>query len=122
MAQGFFSQGDSQDWESYSAGTQPVGFVHPLAIQVMGEVGIDISENVSRGVELYQDEHWDLLVTVCGGSGDACAVFPDAKVQLHWPFADPADACGDPEHVLKEFRRVRDQIHARVSSYIASIT
>ena len=118
MAQGIFMELGNQDWESYSAGTQPVGYVHPLAIEVMEEIGIDISENVSKGVELYQNEHWDLVITVCDNAGESCAVLNHAEVQLHWPFADPADGSGDHQQLVKEFRRVRDQIHTRVARYM----
>ena len=118
MAQGIFTELGNQGWESYSAGTQPAGYVHPLAIEVMGEIGIDISENVSEGVELYENENWDLVITVCGDARESCAVLNHARVQLHWPFADPADGSGDDPQLVTEFRRVRDQIYARVTGYL----
>jgi len=102
-------------WEAESAGSKPAGYVHPLAIRVMAELGIDISRTVSKPLGLFLDRPFDLVVTVCGNAQESCPAFPGARRQLHWPFDDPADAEGDEATRLVTFRRVRDEIRARIA-------
>jgi len=84
--------------------------VHPLAIQVMKEIGIDISEHKSRHVNEYMDRKIDTVVTVCGEANENCPVFPGNVARYHWGFADPAKATGTEQEKLAQFRKVRDQI------------
>ena len=116
MAHGFLQSFDSHQ-EVYSAGTSPAEHVHPLAISVMAEVGIDISHHVPRNVKEYLDEPWDYVITVCGGANEKCPTFV-GKVgkRIHIGFDDPSNVVGSKEHVISEFRRVRDEI--RMSFYI----
>ena len=116
MAHGFLQSFDSHQ-EVYSAGTSPAEHVHPLAISVMAEVGIDISHHVPRNVKEYLDEPWDYVITVCGGANETCPIFV-GKVgkRIHIGFDDPSNVVGSKEHVISEFRRVRDEI--RMSFYI----
>lgn len=110
MAEGFLKS-FSADLEVYSAGTAPSGEVHPLAIKVMNEKGIDISEGQPENVSSYLDKAFDFVITVCGGAKESCPVFSgDVKHQLHIGFDDPAEATGSEEEVLSVFRRVRDEI------------
>jgi len=81
-------------WESESAGSKPSGYVQPLAIEAMKELGRDLSSHQSKSLEQFQDQQFDLVVTVCDNKKKACPVFPGAKQTLHWPFDDPADATG----------------------------
>lgn len=110
MAHGFLQSFDSHQ-EVYSAGTSPAEHVHPLAISVMAEVGIDISHHVPRNVKEYLDEPWDYVITVCGGANETCPIFV-GKVgkRIHIGFDDPSNVVGSKEHVISEFRRVRDDI------------
>ena len=94
-------------WESFSAGSKPAGYVHPMAIEVMQEIGVDLSANRSKHVEEFTGQSFDLVVTVCDSAKEACPVFPGAKQMLHWPFDDPAHATGSSDDVRNEFRRVR---------------
>lgn len=110
MAEGFLKDFD-KNLEVFSAGTNPSHEVHPKAIQVMKELDIDISENLPENVDLYLDQAFDYVITVCGGAKETCPTF-SGKVanHLHIGFEDPADATGTEEAVLGEFRRIRDEI------------
>ena len=113
MAHGFL-QSFSRDLEVHSAGTKPAERVNPKAIEVMSEVGIDLSGHRPKSVELYLNDAWDYVITVCGGANETCPNFI-GKVgkRLHIGFDDPSDARGTDEFVMKEFRRVRDEIQAK---------
>ena len=110
MAEGFLKSFDSQ-LEIYSAGTNPSGQVHPKAIEVMSELGIDLSKNFPKSVDQFLHESFDFVITVCNNAKETCPVFL-GKVgkQLHIGFEDPADASGTEEEILSEFRRIRDEI------------
>lgn len=105
----------------YSAGTSPAEHVHPLAISVMAEVGIDISHHVPRNVKEYLDEPWDYVITVCGGANEKCPTFV-GKVgkRIHIGFDDPSNVVGSKEHVISEFRRVRDDIRKAFCDFYAT--
>lgn len=107
-------------WEAVSAGSKPAGYVHPLAIRAMAEIGIDVSSGESKSVEPFANERFDLVVTVCDNAREACPVFPGAEATLHWPFDDPAHAVGTDEDRMAEFRRVRDEIRDRINLYLTS--
>ena len=113
MAHGFL-QLFNCDFEVHSAGTKPADKVNPKAIEVMNEVGIDLSSHRSKSVEIYLNDEWDYVISVCGGANESCPNFI-GKVgkRLHIGFDDPSDATGTDEFVMKEFRRVRDEIHAK---------
>ena len=114
MAHGFL-QSFSRDLEVHSAGTKPAERVNPKAIEVMSEVGIDLSGHRPKSVELYLNDAWDYVITVCGGANETCPNFI-GKVgkRLHIGFDDPSDARGTDEFVMKEFRRVRDEIQVKL--------
>jgi arsenate reductase len=104
--------------EVRSAGTRP-SFVHPLAIRVMGEAGVDISSHRSKSVEVLKGLAFDLVVTVCDSAREACPILPGARKTLHQAFEDPALA-GDGEDALPVFRRVRDEIRAQLVPLVAA--
>ncbi|MDT8446298.1 MAG: arsenate reductase ArsC [bacterium] len=112
MAEGFL-QALAPHWTVRSAGTKPSGAVHPKAVQVMSEAGVDLSAHSPESVELYLSEPWDLVWTVCGGAKESCPSFA-GKVQkrIHIGFDDPADFVGPEAEVLQGFRRVREEIQA----------
>ena len=107
-------------WESESAGSKPSGYVHPLAIEAMKELGRDLSSHQSKSLDQFQDQPFDLVVTVCDNAKEACPVFTGAKQTLHWPFDDPADATGSDEEKMVMFRRVRDEIKEKIQDYLIS--
>jgi arsenate reductase len=110
MAEGFLKSFDSE-LEVYSAGTNPSKQVHPKAIQVTKEVGIDLSKNYPKIVDQFLNDSFDYIITVCDNAKETCPVFI-GKVgkQLHIGFEDPADAIGTEEEILSEFRRIRNEI------------
>lgn len=110
MAEGFLKSFDS-NLTLYSAGTKPTDKVHPKAIQVMQEIGIDISKNEPKSVDEFLQKAFDYVITVCGGAQESCPTFTGkVKHHLHIGFEDPADAIGTDEEIVTEFRRIRDEI------------
>jgi len=110
MAEGFLKSFDPS-LEVYSAGTNPSGAVHPKAVQVMKEIGIDISDGYPKDVEQFIDQPFDFVITVCDNAKETCPVFVgQVEERLHIGFEDPAEATGSEEEVLAVFRRVRDEI------------
>lgn len=121
MAEGFARKLAPQGLRIYSAGTEPKG-VHPLAIKVMQEVGIDISDQTSKGIEKVSLEKVDLVVTLCGEAAEICPTLPKKAEHLYWPIPDPALARGDEKTVLQAFRQARDEIRARVEQLFSPLT
>ena len=117
MAEGFLKSLDPE-LEVYSAGTQPSVQVSAAAIQVMQEIGIDISHGLPKNVSQFLSDSFDYVITVCDDADQNCPVFTGReKHRLHIGFADPARAVGSQEEVLAVFRTVRDQIKARFSQF-----
>lgn len=112
MAEGWINALFADRWQAFSAGSQPAGFVHPLAIQVMQEVGIDLSGGRSRHMNEFLGQPFDTVITVCDPARDACPVFPGRAERIHHTFEDPAEATGSEDKKLIVFRRVRDEIRA----------
>jgi arsenate reductase (thioredoxin) len=110
MAHGFLESFDEL-LTVRSAGTQASGKLNEKAVAVMKEIGIDISDHTSDQVEMYLDEEWDYVITVCGGANEACPFFTGkVKHRLHMGFDDPSHATGTEDYIWSEFRRVRDEI------------
>ena len=118
MAEGLWKAETNGDWEVYSAGSSPVGYVHPLAIQSMSEAGLDISNYRSKHLDQFLHDSFDLVVTVCDNAAQNCPVFAGAKQTLHWPFPDPAQVKGTHEERLAAFRSTRDQIVTRIKTHL----
>ena len=110
MAEGLIRHFLGERWEAYSAGTRPAGYVHPLAVQVMRELGVDISGQRSKSVDEVRDTAFDLVVTVCDEAARECPVWPGGGQQVHVGFPDPAGATGSETERLEVYRRVRDAI------------
>jgi len=111
MAQVFLQSFDSKI-EVHSAGTFPAKMVNPRAIEVMAEVGIDISMNSSKSVDEFLNDQWDYVITVCDDANETCPVFfGKVKNRLHIGFTDPSKITGSEEFIMSEFRRVRDEIN-----------
>jgi arsenate reductase len=110
MAEGFLKDFD-KNLEVFSAGTKLSHEVHPNAIEVMHEVGIDLTKSKPESVEEYLNHSFDYVITVCGGAKESCPTFMgDVKNNIHIGFEDPADATGTEEEIMTEFRKVRDEI------------
>ncbi len=110
MAEGFLKEFDSK-MEVFSAGTRPTLNVHPKAIMVMKELGIDLTKNKPESVDEYLNQPFDYVITVCGGAKENCPAFlGDVKNSIHIGFEDPADATGTEEEIFDEFRKIRDEI------------
>ena len=120
MAEGLLRALGGERHETFSAGTQARG-IHSLAIRVMAEHGIDISEAAghrSKSLQEFQGQPMDLVVTVCDEAAEECPLFPGARRQEHWSFRDPSAATGTEEQQLAVFRQVRDAIEARVKQFL----
>jgi arsenate reductase len=104
-----------------SAGSKPSGFVHPLAIRAMEEIGIDISGHRSKHLDEFLDSKVHTVITVCGYADQACPIFPGIVKRYHWGFDDPAKATGNEEEVFAVFRRVRDEIGKVFGAYAAGM-
>jgi len=119
MAEELWETLSEGEWQAESAGSKPSGYVHPLAIEAMRELDIDLSENTSKHLDQFTDQQFDLVVTVCDNAKESCPVFSGATQTLHWPFDDPADATGTDEEKMTTFRRVRDEIKTKIQSFLA---
>ena len=120
MAEGLFRELGNGEWESFSAGSAPSGYVHPLAIEAMKQRGIDISSGTSKSISEFEGQEFDLVVTVCDHANEACPFIPGAKERKHWPFDDPADAAGTDEEKMHTFVRVRNEIEKQITEFLES--
>lgn len=114
MVEGLWRAIGGDAWEVFSAGSKPAGFVHALAVTVMGEIGIDISTQRSKHMDEFVGTAFDLIITVCDGARESCPVLPGATSILHWPFEDPAMTQGSSAKTMSVIRRVRDEIKGRI--------
>ena len=121
LAEGMLRAAAGDLIEVASAGSKPAGYVHPKSIEVLKEIGIDISSHTSKHMEEFLNRPVDTVITVCGNADQACPMFPGQLHRFHWGFDDPAHATGTEEEVLNEFRRVRDQIKLVFEAYAAGL-
>ncbi|MDQ6631318.1 MAG: arsenate reductase ArsC [Verrucomicrobiota bacterium] len=119
LAEGILRQAAGDILNVQSAGSKPAGHVHPLAIQVMSEIGIDISGHRSKHLNEFLNQKIETVITVCGNADQACPIFPGQVNRHHWGFDDPAHATGSDEEKLKMFRSVRDEIRRVFEAYAA---
>jgi arsenate reductase len=117
LAEGFLKNIAGDILNVQSAGSKPAGFVHPMAIKVMKETGIDISQHQSKHLNEFLTQDVETVITVCGNADQACPIFPGQVNRHHWAFYDPAKAEGTEEEILKIFRQVRDEIKLVFESY-----
>lgn len=106
-------------FEVFSAGSKPKGEVHPLAIKVLKEIGIDASDHTSEHLDVYLDKGIHTVITVCGNADQACPNFPGMINRYHWGFEDPPHAQLEGESELDAFRRIRDEIKLVFEAYAA---
>jgi arsenate reductase len=122
MAEGLVNRFLGEAWEAHSAGTDPALYVHPLAVQAMAELDIDISGRRSKPVGEFRDAAFDLVVTVCDDAAEACPVWLGQGRVVHISFPDPARATGAHAERLAAFRRVRDEMRGQVIDFLAKET
>ena len=119
LAEGILRQAAGGAFRVASAGSKPAGYVHPLAIQVMREIGIDITGHRSKHLDEFLTTPVETVITVCGNADQACPIFPGQINRHHWGFDDPAHATGTEEEKILVFRRVRDEIRRVFEAYAA---
>ena len=117
MAEGLFRHYIGDRCEVFSAGTKPTS-VRPEAIEVMREIGIDISSHYSKSVEEFVGQEFTYVITVCDNAKESCPVFPGKTQRIHWSLADPAAVQGSEEERRAVFRQIRDQIAGRVRTFV----
>ena len=121
LAEGILRAALNDDFRVASAGSKPAGYVHPLAIQVMREIGIDIGAHHSKHLDEFLSDDVATVITVCGNADQVCPIFPGQMHRHHWGFDDPAHATGSEEQQLAVFRRVRDEIAGVFQAYAAGL-
>ena len=117
MAEGILKSVAGELLEVQSAGSAPAGYVHPMAIEALNEIGIDISGNSSKHMNLFLEQDVETVITVCGNADQACPTYPGQVRRYHWPFPDPAKAEGTEEEIWAMFQSVRNDIHRVFSAY-----
>ena len=118
MAQAIWQNAGNSEWVAVSAGSRPSGYVHPLALKSIEELGLSVDGLESKSVELFVGDQIDLAVTVCDHAKEACAVLPGVARTVHWPFEDPADVTGTDDEKIIQFRKIRDQIKNRIEDFL----
>ena len=121
LAEGILRAAARDLLEVHSAGSNPAGYVHPKAIEVMKEIGVDISGHTSKHMNEFLNRKVDTVITVCGNADQACPIFPGQLNRHHWPFFDPAKATGSEAEILQCFRTVRDEMRRVFDAYAAGL-
>jgi arsenate reductase (thioredoxin) len=119
MAEGILRVAAGDLLNVQSAGSNPAGYVHPLAIRALAEIGIDLSTHHSKHMNEFLDQDVETVITVCGNADQACPMFPGQMNRYHWGFDDPAHATGSEDEQMEMFRRVRDEIRRVFEAYAA---
>jgi arsenate reductase len=117
MAEGFAKKMLSNDLKIFSAGIEPKR-IHPMAVKVMQEIGIDISQQRSKNISEIPLDKIDIVITLCGDAAEQCPIFPGKVERIHWEIEDPTKAQGSQEEIIKIFRKVRDNIKSFIISYL----
>jgi arsenate reductase len=121
MAEGLMRAYHGDELEVFSAGSRPAGWVHPLAIRALADIGIDIRDQYSKSAEQYLDEPFDVVVTVCDSAAADCPVWPGAKRIEHWPIEDPSYGPDDPATRPDRFAETRDELARRIEELVPSL-
>ncbi len=119
MAEGFLRALGGDRFEATSAGTEATR-VHPLAIRVMRELGIDLGGHSSKTLDGFLAQPWDCVITVCDSANERCPIFPARTARLHWSLEDPSAASGSEDERFRVFRRIRDEIRGRIEGFLAT--
>ena len=120
MAEGFAKHLGKDLLEVHSAGLIAAG-VHPRAVAVMQEAGIDISRQRSKEIDQDLLNTMDIVITLCDNAAEACPWTPPNIKRLHWPVNDPVGTIGTEDYIMNKFRRARDEIHGKIEQFVAEI-
>lgn len=118
MAEGLLRHLAGDRFEVFSAGTEETR-VHPLAIEAMRDLGIDLSSHSSKTLERFLGQKLDYVITVCDRANESCPIFPGGTTRIHWSFDDPSAAAGTDDERFGAFRRIRDEIAARLATFLS---
>ena len=118
MAEVLWRELAGDQWDVYSAGSKPAGYVHPLAIQALQESGLNVAGLASKAMEPFIEQPIELVVTVCDHAKASCPLVNGTEQTLHWPFDDPAEATGSEQEKVCEFRRIRDEIKQTIEEFL----
>lgn len=118
MAEGIANHFLGDRLEAFSAGTQ-ASYVNPTAIEAMKEIGVDISGHRSKNLSEFDGQSFDYVITLCGSANETCPLYIGGTIKTHIGFDDPAKATGSKEDILREFRRVRDEIKEKLTEYFS---
>jgi len=121
MAEGLANAFHGDVMTAVSAGSRPAGWVHPLAIKAMGEIGVDISDHTSKSADKFLDQPFDVVVTVCDSAAKDCPLWPGAKRIEHWPIEDPSFGIDDPQTRFDRFELTRDDLARRIDELAKSL-
>ncbi len=121
MAEGLAHADHGDVLDVVSAGSRPAGWVHPLAIRALAEVGIDASEQTSKSADQFINEPFDIVVTVCDSAAQDCPVWPGAKRIEHWPIVDPSYGPDDPASRPDRFAETRDELRRRINELVKTL-
>lgn len=117
MAEAIVNTRLGHTWEAVSAGTAPSGYIHPLALKALEEIGIS-HEGESKNADTYRDVEFDLVITVCDSAAEHCPMWLGRGKKQHIGFIDPAEATGTEEEKMQVFRQVRDEIAEQIPSFL----
>jgi len=117
MAEAIVNHDLGEYWEAFSAGTKPAGYVHPMAIRVLAEIGID-HHGISKSADVFRGQDFEVVITVCDDAAENCPVWLGKGKREHISFPDPAKAVGSEEQKLMVFRKIRDDIRTKIVSYL----
>ena len=120
MAEGLVNADLGDRFQAFSAGTEATS-VNPLAVQVLAEIGIDISGHHSKTLDAFAGQSFDYVITLCGSANEQCPLFFGGVQRIHIGFEDPSAKSGTREELLPEFRRVRDQIRTEINAYLTGV-
>lgn len=107
-------------WQAFSAGTQPSGYVHPMALKALAEIGIQHTGE-SKSAEVFRGENFDVVITVCDSAAENCPVWLGKGKRVHISFPDPAKVEGSEEEQMQAFRQVRDAIQTQIVAYLEAL-
>ena len=122
MAEGLMRAYHGDEFEVFSAGSRPAGWVHPLAVRALAEIGIDITGQHSKSAAEFVDQPFDIVVTVCDSAAADCPNWPHAKRVEHWPIVDPSYGPDDPATRPDRFAATRDELAERIESLVKTMT
>jgi arsenate reductase (thioredoxin) len=121
MAEGLARAFHGDQWDVVSAGSRPAGWVHPLAIRALAEIGIDASGQTSKSADEFLDQPFDVVVTVCDKAANDCPLWPGAKRIEHWPIVDPSWGPDDPATRFDRFVETRNELQRRIDELMATL-